>query len=85
MAKLLLLGTMIYAALASSAFAQPVNAPPPTTQEQHDSGLIRGGHITSTGETVPHPGASQGAGTTSLDRGIEQEDNRIQGGICKGC
>ncbi|MDR3463400.1 MAG: hypothetical protein P4L76_13895 [Beijerinckiaceae bacterium] len=47
--------------------------------------MIRGGHITSTGQTVPNPGVSQGDGTTPLDRGIEREDDRIQGRICKGC
>lgn len=45
----------------------------------------RSGNITSTGATVPNPGASQSAGTTSLDRGIQAEDNKIQGSICKGC
>ncbi len=45
----------------------------------------RTGNITSTGETVPNPGASQGAGTTPLDRGIQSEDNKIDTGICKGC
>ncbi len=46
---------------------------------------FRSGNITSTGETVPNPGASQSEGTTSLDRGIQQDDNKIQNGICKGC
>ncbi len=46
---------------------------------------IRSGNITSTGQTVPNPGVSQGSGTTSMDRGVEQDDNKIQTGICKGC
>ncbi len=46
---------------------------------------IRTGNITSTGETVPNPGASQSAGTTPMDRGIERNDNQIQSSICKGC
>ncbi len=45
----------------------------------------RAGNITSTGETVPNPGASQSGGTTSLDRGIQSRDNKIDTGICKGC
>ena len=45
----------------------------------------RSGNITSTGETVPNPGVSQGAGTTPLDRGIQSQDNKIDTGICKGC
>ncbi len=46
---------------------------------------VRSGNITSTGATVPHPGESQSGGTTSLDKGVEREDNKIQGSICKGC
>ena len=46
---------------------------------------VRSGHITSTGETVPNPGASQGAGTTSMDKGIQERDNKIDTSICKGC
>ena len=45
----------------------------------------RAGNITSTGETVPNPGASQSAGTTPMDRGIQRDDNKIQSSICKGC
>ena len=46
---------------------------------------LRTGNITSTGSTVPNPGVSQSGGTTPMDRGIQQEDNKIQGSICKGC
>lgn len=46
---------------------------------------VRSGNITSTGETVPNPGASQSAGTTSMDKGIQSRDNKIDSGICKGC
>ena len=46
---------------------------------------IRAGHVTSTGETVPNPGASQSGGTTSMDKGIQQRDNSIDTSICKGC
>jgi hypothetical protein len=84
MAKLLLLGIALYAITTGGAFAQPTNAPSPADQPPRQ-GLIRGGHITATGATVPHPGVSQSDGTTALDRGIEREDDRIQRGICKGC
>ncbi|HUZ90957.1 MAG TPA: hypothetical protein VMU78_03525 [Methylocella sp.] len=33
--------------------------------------LLNGNYLTSTGGTVLHPGASQGAETTDLDRAIE--------------
>ncbi len=66
---------------------QPPSAPTARSSDSSAEGGagLRSGNITSTGETVPNPGASQGAGTTSLDRGIQQEDNKIQGSICKGC
>ena len=46
---------------------------------------IRSGNITSTGATVPNPGVSQSGGTTSLDKGVQARDNKIDSGICKGC
>ena len=64
------------------AIAQDV---PPRDMPQNGGAGIRTGNITSTGETVPNPGASQGAGTTPMDRGIEREDSKIQSSICKGC
>jgi len=42
-------------------------------------------YLTSTGATVPQPGASQSAGPTPLDRKIEQQDNKIDNSICNGC
>ncbi len=69
---------------ASSALAQ--DASPPARDSTADGGAgVRSGHITSTGATVPNPGASQGAGTTSMDKGIQQRDNKIDSSICKGC
>lgn len=68
------------------SFGQDSGPPPERdlTTTNHGAG-IRAGNITSTGATVPNPGASQSAGTTSLDRGIQAEDNKIDSGICKGC
>ena len=45
----------------------------------------RANYTTSTGATVPHPGASQSAGTTSMDVGVQRQDDKIQSSICKGC
>ena len=70
--------------IASSAWAQ--DASPPARDNAGDGGAgVRSGHITATGATVPNPGASQGAGTTSMDKGIQQQDNKIDSSICKGC
>jgi hypothetical protein len=42
-------------------------------------------HLARTGRTLPHPGASQGEGTTDLDRSIQRQDDRTEESICKGC
>jgi hypothetical protein len=47
--------------------------------------LLNENYLTSTGETVAHPGESQGAPTTDLDRRIEQENNRLDQSICSNC
>jgi hypothetical protein len=47
--------------------------------------LLNENYLTSTGETVARPGASQGAATTGLDRRIEQQNNRVDQSICSNC
>ena len=47
--------------------------------------LLDQDYLTSTGATVPRPGASQSAGPTPLDRKIEQQDNKIDNSLCNGC
>jgi hypothetical protein len=47
--------------------------------------LLNENYLTSTGETVPHPGAAQGAATTDLDRRIEQQNDRVNQSICSNC
>lgn len=49
------------------------------------TGLLNEKFLTSTGQTVAHPGASQGAGATELDRRIEQQNDRIEESICGNC
>ena len=53
--------------------------------QRKDSRLLNENYLTSTGETVAHPGVSQGAPTTDLDRRIEQENNRLDQSICSNC
>ncbi len=81
MTKTLLLAAFLAAATGAAAQDRDL---PSRDQPQNGAG-VRSGNITSTGATVPNPGASQSAGTTALDRGIEREDNKITGSICKGC
>ncbi len=52
---------------------------------RHEGAGLRSGHITSSGETVPNPGAPQASGASALDRGIAQDSDRIDSSICKGC
>ncbi|HME83124.1 MAG TPA: hypothetical protein VKG91_00875, partial [Roseiarcus sp.] len=47
--------------------------------------LLGKDYLTSTGETVPRPGLPQSSGETPFDRFIEQQDDRIDSSICKGC
>jgi hypothetical protein len=42
-------------------------------------------YLTPSGETVPHPGVSQGAATTDLDRRIRRRNDRIDQSICSNC
>ena len=68
---------------ATAAFAQADG--PARSPSASPSADPRSNYITGTGATVPHPGASQSGGTTSLDVGVQREDDKIQGSICKGC
>lgn len=80
MLKTVFLGVCVAIAPVGLAMAQDADSAP-----ARGGAGVRSGNITSTGATVPNPGASQGAGTTSMDRGIQEQDNKIQGSICKGC
>ena len=82
MIKQLCLGALIGTALVAPVLAQDV---PARDLPSNGGAGVRTGNITSTGATVPNPGVSQSGGTTSMDRGIQEEDNKIQGSICKGC
>jgi hypothetical protein len=53
---------------------------PPKARE-----LLNKKYLTPTGETVAHPGESQGGPTTDLDRRIEQENDKLDQGICANC
>jgi hypothetical protein len=81
--KLFISALLSSALLAGGALAEPVSSPPAETGRS--AAPLRQNNITSTGATVPHPGASQGAGPTPLDRDIEHMNDRIENSICKGC
>jgi hypothetical protein len=47
--------------------------------------LLDENYLTSTGQTVARPGMPQSSGETRFDRYIEQQDDRTDNSICKGC
>ncbi|HET6374912.1 MAG TPA: hypothetical protein VFF88_02585 [Methylocella sp.] len=52
---------------------------------QRPSELLNEKYLAPTGATVPHPGESQGAPTSPLDRDIEQQNDQIDRSICSNC
>ena len=77
---------IIFTALAAAANAQNDGGPvAPELSKPTPGHLLDQDYLTSTGETVPRPGVPQGSGPTPLDRSIEQQNNRIDNSLCKGC
>lgn len=68
----------------TAAWAQAGNGTGPS-HERKPTGLLNQNNLTSTGETVPHPGVPQASGPTELDRSIQQRDDRLERGICSNC
>jgi hypothetical protein len=75
--------------IASGAFAVQAQTEGSDTAgaapQRRPTRLLNENYLTSTGETVPHPGASQGAPTTDLDRQIGRENDRLEQSICSNC
>jgi hypothetical protein len=87
MTKLLLAAIVLiapFAALAANGQSD-VGYVAPELGKPAPGRLLDQDYLTSTGETVPRPGASQSAGPTPLDRAIQQQDNKIDNSICNGC
>ncbi len=47
--------------------------------------LLDKDYLTSSGATVARPGVPQSSAETPFDRYIEQQNDRIDNSICKGC
>jgi hypothetical protein len=78
---LLLAAVQVVAAQAQSS----VSVEGRSTARNRPAGLLNEDYLTSTGQTVPRPGISQGAPPSLLDRRIEDRDNRIDQTICSNC
>jgi hypothetical protein len=84
LALIVIISTTLLAGVAANAENQGGYVAPELGQPAPGH-LLDKDYLTSTGETVPRPGVPQSAGETPLDRYIEQQDNRIDNSICKGC
>jgi hypothetical protein len=88
MAKLKFMAIILTALIASvTAYGQDNGGGlvAPELSKPTPGHLLDQDYLTSTGETVPRPGASQSAGPTPLDRAIQQQDNKIDNSICTSC
>jgi hypothetical protein len=86
MTKSTVIAAFLLAATAGvGAYGQDNRLLAPELSKPTPGQLLDQNYLTSTGETVPRPGVPQASGPTALDRKIQQEDNRIDNSICKGC
>jgi hypothetical protein len=88
MAKLKFVAVILAASMASVAAHGQVKdngLVAPEIGKPTPGQLLDQDYLTSTGATVPRPGASQSAGPTPLDRAIQQQDNKVDNSICNGC
>jgi hypothetical protein len=86
MAKSIVIAAFLLAATADvSVYGQDNTLVAPELSKPAPGRLLDQDYQTSTGATVPRPGVPQASGPTALDRKIQQEDNKIDNSICKGC
>jgi hypothetical protein len=86
MAKSIVIAALLFAATAGvSAYGQDNKLVAPELNKPAPGQLLDQDYLAPTGATVPRPGVPQASGPTALDRKIEEENNRIDNSICKGC
>jgi hypothetical protein len=85
MARLMVIAALLAASAGLPAYGQDNTLVAPELAKPAPGQLLDQDYLTSTGATVPRPGVPQGSGPTALDRKIQQEDNKIDNSICKGC
>jgi hypothetical protein len=86
MAKSIIIAAFLVVATGGvAAYGQDNKLVAPERSKPEPGHLLDQDYTTSTGATVPNPGVPQGSGPTQLDRKIQQEDNKIDNSICKGC
>jgi hypothetical protein len=86
MAKLIVISTFLFSATVGfGAYGQDNGLVAPELSKPAPGHLLDQDYLAPTGATVPRPGVPQGSGPTALDRKIEQENNRLDNSICRGC
>jgi hypothetical protein len=86
MAKSIVIAAFLLAATAGvSVYGQDNTLVAPELSKPAPGRLLDQDYQTSTGATVPRPGVPQASGPTALDRKIQEEDNKLDNSICKGC
>ena len=86
MAKSIVIAAFLFAAGVSvSAYGQDNGLTAPELDKPAPGQLLDHDYLAPTGATVPRPGVPQASGPSALDRKIQEEDNKIDNSICKGC
>ena len=86
MANSIVIAAFLLAATAGAgAYGQDNGLVAPELSKPAPGHLLDEDYLTSTGETVARPGIPQSSGETRFDRYIEQQNDRIDNSICKGC
>jgi hypothetical protein len=76
---------LLAATVGFAAYGQDNRLVAPELSKPAPGHLLDQDYLAPDGETVPRPGVPQASGPTALDRKIEQENNKIDNSICKGC
>jgi hypothetical protein len=85
MQKLMLIAAFLVATAGFSAYGQDNQLVAPQLSKPAAGQLLDKDYLAPTGATVPRPGVPQASGPSALDRKIQEQDNKIDNSICKGC
>jgi len=81
----LMAAALLAVTVGYGAYAQDNGLVAPELGKPAPGHLLDQDYLAPTGATVPRPGVPQGSGPTALDRKIQEQDNRLDNSICKGC
>ncbi|HSV01095.1 MAG TPA: hypothetical protein VLI91_13405 [Roseiarcus sp.] len=81
----LMAAALLAVTVGYGAYAQDNGLVAPELDKPAPGHLLDQDYLAPTGATVPRPGVPQGSGPTALDRKIQEQDNRLDNSICKGC